>query len=270
MIKVNFKEPNTPEWQAWKAKCAAETQKLIADVAQGKAPKIKRLYSKMKAELVAAFHGKCVFCETSVDRMQGDVEHFRPKGRIDDSNGKRIPKHKGYYWLAYDLDNLMPACERCNQPSPRNGVTYGKRNFFPVNGTRAFGPLDDLALEDPVFIHPVKEDPASHFKLHSNGYLEGVTDRGKEMIRVLGLNEGELPAARKEVYEDIESKITDFLVGAIDRRDEKRARAFQFLVRHRSGIAVHAMAGRTAIDEREDLFLALEELQSVLKSVGGR
>src|SRR5665213_604905 len=66
---------------------------------------------------------KCCFCESKISHISpGDVEHFRPKaGWVQ--NDERLNK-PGYYWLAYNWDNLLLSCEICHK---RN-----KKNYFPL------------------------------------------------------------------------------------------------------------------------------------------
>jgi hypothetical protein len=75
------------------------------------------------------FQRKCAYCESTLelDRYLGDAEHYRPKGNVTNKknratrvrvvvkldNGEDID-HPGYFWLAYDWRNLMPACSDCN------------------------------------------------------------------------------------------------------------------------------------------------------------
>ena len=63
----------------------------------------------------------CAYCGRKLDADDcGDVDHFRPKGRVLEA-----PGHGGYWWLAYHLPNLYLACRRCNQ--------VFKKNRFPVD-----------------------------------------------------------------------------------------------------------------------------------------
>jgi hypothetical protein len=56
----------------------------------------------VKAILIKAQHQKCCFCERLIGN-DGDVEHFRPKSAYSQNRKLERP---GYYWLAYDWDNL--------------------------------------------------------------------------------------------------------------------------------------------------------------------
>jgi 5-methylcytosine-specific restriction endonuclease McrA len=77
----------------------------------------------VKDALIEAQYGKCCFCERLVGG-DGDVEHFRPKRGYCQNKGERIQR-PGYYWLAYNWDNLYLSCSSCNQRQ--------KRNLFPLS-----------------------------------------------------------------------------------------------------------------------------------------
>jgi len=110
------------------------------------------------------FHKKCAYCETNLAeaRQDADAEHFRPKGGV---NFKKKPEpgnrkytraivadvsqkpaeeiaHPGYFWLAYNWKNLLPACRYCNSKD-------GKKNQFPV------------AQEKYAFLVPMTKDEAA-------------------------------------------------------------------------------------------------------------
>lgn len=122
--------------------------------------------SKVLEKLHESYHHKCAYCET-ID--QHDIEHYRPKKGVTEAK-----THSGYYWLAYEWSNLVPACVKCN----RDG---GKLNKFAVMGTRVKNPpLDahgnlilaeclasaaDLVAEIPKLLHPELDDPKDYFAL---------------------------------------------------------------------------------------------------------
>src|SRR6266478_3545034 len=102
---------DTLEWEAWKMEGEEAKKRAIAEVAKGnKPPKVDdELYKRMKKVLMAASNDKCAYCETKIGGVDqpGDVEHFRPKGRIIDESGKPVMikddegkdvPHPGYYW----------------------------------------------------------------------------------------------------------------------------------------------------------------------------
>ncbi len=68
-----------------------------------------------KEQLLKDQFDKCCFCESKVAHIDaGDVEHYRPKGESKQTESDPVNK-LGYYWLAYEWDNLLIACQRCNR-----------------------------------------------------------------------------------------------------------------------------------------------------------
>jgi uncharacterized protein (TIGR02646 family) len=153
----------------------------------------KKIYAAtaVKNALLAAQHGKCAFCESFVSHISyGDIEHFRPKAGYKQRKGDKL-KRPGYYWLAYDWDNLFFCCQLCNEEF--------KNNHFPLkNGhNRANSHTDNLSDEEPLLIHPVRLDPVAHitFRKERAVAVSGSAE-GKATIRVLGLNRPALREAR--------------------------------------------------------------------------
>ena len=146
----------------------------------------------VKRDLLLMQHEKCAFCEAKpLHVSDGDVEHFRPKGAVrqDAADPLRRP---GYYWLAYEWENLLFACERCNRRH--------KRSYFPLTdpARRAQSPRDDVATESPVFIDPSSEDPRPHISFRQHVPIAvGASARGEQTISALGLRRPELNADRE-------------------------------------------------------------------------
>lgn len=160
----------------------------------------EKLYKSCQPELKKMHHGKCCFCETNIDAgSYGDVEHFRPKKKVTGD-----ASHRGYWWLAYSWENLLWSCKRCN--------TSHKRNHFPLEDIkkRAYSPNDKLNDEQPTLIDPSCEDPAQHIRFRAE-LAVGETPRGRETIRILGLNRDEpdpelgeaLLERRRRLYESV-------------------------------------------------------------------
>jgi len=119
-------------------------------------------HKTVKDQLKTEQHHKCCYCESKFeDNGFGDVEHFRPKGAYK-KNGENKLTYPGYYWLAYDWNNLMVSCERCNQEF--------KKNHFPLNNetTRKRFHNDHKLLinEDRLLINPIEENPSIFFKFN--------------------------------------------------------------------------------------------------------
>ncbi len=148
-------------------------------------------HQEVKASLIAAQDYKCCFCESKIGHIAYvDVEHYRPKaGWVQDEEPINKP---GYYWLAYEWDNLLLSCEKCNQ-------RY-KKNYFPLaNNTRAFSHHDNVDLEEPLFVHPGKEN-AEAFITFNEEVPVAINDnlRGAATIKRLGLDRELLNERRRE------------------------------------------------------------------------
>jgi len=219
-----------------------------------------KLYQCYKSYLLDAFHNKCAYCECVISSSQpGDVEHFRPKNRVTDSGLKPIKvhypawgetEHMGYFWLAYDWDNLLPSCADCNRYRKHpDGRGYGKADRFPISGYRAFLP-DSEGNEDPLLIDPTQVDPNDHFTFLPDGLMKAKTKKGEETIELLGLNKRELLVRdRKHEYRSAWRVLINYIQEAAGDDDVQ----IEELRREVNGIWVgeyrHTAYGREAIEE---------------------
>ncbi|MEM1301189.1 MAG: endonuclease [Pseudomonadota bacterium] len=172
---------------------ARELDRIIEKRAEGTQKSSDfRVYKSaaIKAALETLFHGKCAYCE-SYYRAQApvDVEHFRPKGKVEDDDD-----HPGYWWLGMEWENLLPSCIDCNrkrkQQTPKQITSLaalhtsasevmntGKKDTFPVLGTRAVDANSNLLAERPVLLDPTTDTPTDHIRYH--------VDRGRLISLVL-------------------------------------------------------------------------------------
>ena len=145
-------------------------------------------------------HGKCAYCEQYKNGDFGCVEHYRPKGGF----GSPLQK-PGYYWLAYDWQNLLFSCSECN--------TSYKRNLFPlVNDNARDIEHRDISNEEPTIINPATTDPGEHIEFSEFIIRPKLIDgqeslQGKTTIGVFRLNDRkDLKERRRnfwERYQDI-------------------------------------------------------------------
>jgi len=162
-------------------------------------------WGEVKKELSEFQHGKCCFCERGRDaNRESDVEHFRPKLA---HNNEPASNHNGYWWLAYTWENLFFVCSECNS-------TY-KKNFFPLinEDNRTFNKDDNLLLEKPYLLDPVKDDPEQYMIYDFTNHkvpvpVSSASDndgRGKKTIELLGLNKRtDLITGRAEKLQNME------------------------------------------------------------------
>lgn len=154
------------DFKDWKDRAAAATEKAVQAYRQGRRPiKFNRaIWAELKWHLFELFNGKCAYCETRpLPGAYGDVEHFRPKSKVDEDRG-----HPGYYWLAYEATNLLPSCEPCNR-------ALAKMTHFPVAEAHAREPTA-MGGEQPLLLNPWNReiDPLEHLEF---GPLGEVTAR---------------------------------------------------------------------------------------------
>jgi len=181
----------------------------------------------VKEALRIIFCGKCAYCETEIGASSGkNVEHYRPKGGV---NGD--PLHPGYWWLAHNWENLLPACRGCNMALRQHtvaptmtrlqveemmvsppAIVWGKANNFPVGSMRAMCATDDLGAEDAYLIDPTKQDPSPELSWLSTSYYSVViasvshgveSPYGRETVRCCALNRVELVQARTAVLNEL-------------------------------------------------------------------
>lgn len=283
MLQVKFSPPaSDAKWAAWIKEANAETKKnkQLARRNEKIAYKAK-LYKKMRQVIFDSFNGKCAYCEAKFILTEtGDVEHYRPKGGITDELGQTImitsrgqpPRpHPGYYWLAYDWQNLLPSCTLCNRPSrPRGGPLIGKGTRFPVlPGSKlkyghARSPRD-LVKELPVFIHPVIENPLKHLAFDANtGLLIDKTPRGKLCIDLLGLNREGLSRERKKIYLSVVAFIRTAIENIRERDLQSLSENLAIIESYRKGTEAYSWAGRVALKDQQSLLRELKKLCDAL------
>ncbi|WP_147451369.1 hypothetical protein [Corallococcus llansteffanensis] len=143
--------------------------------------------------LMEAQHAKCAFCESKFRHIAyGDVEHFRPKaGCRQVENGPLL--RPGYYWLAYEWENLYLSCALCNQRF--------KGSLFPlrVAKSRAKNHRRRVRAEEPLLIDPGGDEPERLIGFRREvPYAVANNARARVTIDALGLQRTELMEQRRE------------------------------------------------------------------------
>lgn len=209
MIKIDFVEPDTREWKAWKSECEMEQTKHNDLIGNKQPSKVKGdIYKGSKHRIKhdvfmnpnAHFYGKCAYCESRMTENQpGDIEHFRPKNAVKDINNQNVmidrghgnEPHPGYYWLAYSWQNMLPACRDCNcVTTAKTEQRIGKGNRFPVDKDEYAVEPGTEEAETPLLINPVDEDPENHLEVDITGvmYAKDESVKGQTCIDIFGLN----------------------------------------------------------------------------------
>jgi uncharacterized protein (TIGR02646 family) len=182
----------------------------------------RRIYaaSEVKQALMLAQQNKCCFCEARI-LDEGDVEHFRPKAGVRQGAGEPLLR-PGYYWLAYDWDNLFWSCSYCN--------TRHKGNLFPLANPheRVRAPDTPLNNEQPLFLHPCHDSPEYHIRFEE-WVPVGNNERGEETIRALGLDSPRLLDRRREKWKTMQDLVEAIPVVAKKPVSPEQARVLQKL-----------------------------------------
>lgn len=172
-------------------------------------------HAKVKEALIKMGNGKCAYCESDIlATYVGDIEHFRPKGEIEElkATGNSKP---GYYWLAADWENLLFSCRNCNQKSKQSTAfveeakSMGKMNQFPLfdEAKRVRSHEDGLEEEEAVrlLLNPCIENPEEYFKYDINSGViktkkrdEFLKQRAVSSIKVFGLQRVPLVIEREK------------------------------------------------------------------------
>jgi uncharacterized protein (TIGR02646 family) len=140
----------------------AFTDDVAAD--QKSFDKFYRLMPEILDVLKQEFGNQCAYCDSILGTASDScIEHFYPKYKYPE---------KAFLW-----ENLLLACPICNR---------AKRDLFPLAS-------DGM----PLLLQPGVDDPSGHITEQEDGYLVGLTDKGKETINLLQLNRPGLVEQRK-------------------------------------------------------------------------
>ncbi len=235
------------------------------------------LWSDFKPLFAEAQKNKCAFCEGDAAVQQfGDVEHFRPKGAIHQLKNEgqeqpHSPKVKGrtgprvgatgYWWMAYDWENYILACQICNR--------QWKANFFPIreepraNDAPLFG-----VVETPLLLHPFSgEEPREHLEYNEFGEIKAVpgSDFGAATIRTLGLNRAQLVDQRLDIAAAVIDAIEENRQK--DLTDRERARILKELYRLGKSRAPFCGMVRTLIHRNAAPELTWEQIETTFEPI---
>jgi hypothetical protein len=114
----------------------------------------KRIWRELNPKLAVLRKGKCWYSESRDPTADKNVDHFRPKSRVEGE-----PTHEGYWWLAFESRNYRYSSQWCNQRrvDDVNGTGGGKWDQFPLcpGSFRARQEGDDIDSENPALLDPI-------------------------------------------------------------------------------------------------------------------
>ena len=205
-LTVNWIKPEP--FSKWQKRASDATQRAVEQFKKGEKPiKFSQgIWKDLKWHLFELFNGKCAYCESKVLHIDhGSVEHFRPKGKVDED-----PAHPGYFWLAYSIKNLLPTCTHCNEAP-------GKLTHFPVVGSHSRH-YHGWAMEQPLLLNPYNSsiDPYEHLEFTDIGKVEprAGSEMGEQSRKWYRLNRNGLSDKRQAALAQVKK---DFYAGVIQQ-----------------------------------------------------
>lgn len=127
------------------------------------------IWRDLNPYLAALKKEQCWYSESRNPTADKNVDHFRPKGRVEEDD-----THEGYWWLAFSWRNYRYASQWCNQRrvDDVNDTRGGKWDRFPLfpNSFRARQEQDDIELEDTQLLDPIDPEDWKLLTFRSDGY----------------------------------------------------------------------------------------------------
>lgn len=187
------------EWQQRADKATAE---LLEKATLGeKLDYIKKhssIWKDLGKQLIAHFGNKCWYTDAANYGARLDVEHFRPKAKTVELTAEVCkeasddlllklpdPKREGYWWLTFDLDNLLLCAQVMNREEKRNIFPLHKDSLVASGVNR-----NAWRTEIPIFLDPRKLDDVCLVTYDDTGAMRPRGDLTEwERLRVVITNE---------------------------------------------------------------------------------
>lgn len=194
--------------------------------------KNRKCWVAFRAHFQRMFGAKCWYTECVNPGTDDDIDHYRPKGRVNEDEG-----HGGYWWEAMNWRNFRLSCHRANRlrENPESGDTFGKGDHFPlVDPAERWRDPNALCRERPLLLDPISPADAAYLTFDISGNValserfraDQIARRRFEASRVyLHLNWPSIKQQRQSLYAEIARRIDDGKAAAASlARDEPGAR----------------------------------------------
>lgn len=231
MRRVIIDLENNPPPQDWVDEAERITEQLRAAPDANARKALREQYEgfwrdeRIRNWLLSHFNDKCWYSEAYETVSPLHVDHFRPKGNINDGHGNQLGE--GYWWLTFEWENYRIAGHLINSK---------KGDIFPIlHGHRANA--DDpfsLDQECPTLIDPCTLDAGLISFEKEEGLCIAIpaaniddTDRQKaeRTIEILGLNiRDRLNRKRTQRWDECLMKIAEYTGCRTTRRADNLVR----------------------------------------------
>ncbi|WP_457626452.1 hypothetical protein [Persephonella sp.] len=213
MGEENFKE--------WEIEAERHLDKLKDMTHEERAEYLRKnnIWTKLHRYLAELSHNKCWYSEAPANSSEWDIDHYRPKNRSKDINGKVILED-GYWWLAYDWTNYRLTGSLINRRRKDklsdSEEVGGKGDFFPVYYKDKAGNLEE---EIPLILDPCNPRDPSLLTFDIDGNPIPAIPKSQRLdylkvcvsIKLLNLKNEQLRRLRKQTWENCERKILEAL-----------------------------------------------------------
>lgn len=225
---------------AWQESAKQATNELSAKASPDqRADYLKKhsaIWKALGKELIDHFGNKCWYTDAANYGARLDVEHFRPKSKTteltaddckeaDDPLLLKLPEpsRDGYWWLAFNAENLLLCAQVMNREE--------KRNFFPLHKD---SPVASEAnknawrTEIPVFLDPRKLDDVCLVTYDETGGMRPRPSLSEwDRLRVVITNEcfglsrfQPLTEGRQRIWQTCSSLIEKYMKAAAKQHQE--------------------------------------------------
>ncbi|MCB0164398.1 MAG: TIGR02646 family protein [Anaerolineae bacterium] len=186
--------------------------RLTSPPSKPNAIKSRYAHQEIKTALEMMFGPKCAYCESPVTAVSYQhVEHFRPQSIY--------PK------LAYNWNNLLLACPRCNSGHKKARFPLMDRSQ-PVENVTNPCLLDDS--DNNALIDPCRDEPEEFFEFQDEWLVcRSNNFRASQTRDVCGLNRDDLRGERKKVLTLVEAVAKAFMFITDDSNKRILARTLQ-------------------------------------------
>lgn len=218
MIFIKFDENAFPE------EVRNEAKRLTSELAKIADPAARSRFitnhsdfwrKQVRPVLMSLSSGKCWYSEARDVASVWHVDHFRPKGEVQNPDGSKRP---GYWWLAFKLSNYRLSGQVMNtvRRDDEDGPLLGKWDKFPLGegSYEAENADDDENIETSLLLDPCRDSDWSLITFDENGRPVSNCDeqefghtRALISIELLHLDFEPLNEERRRVWRLCEEKI---------------------------------------------------------------
>lgn len=191
------------------------------------------VWQELATALKTVTNEKCWYSESRNPTADKNVDHFRPKNRVDDD-----ADHEGYWWLAFDSENYRLSSQWCNQRRNEKvgGTSGGKGDRFPLmpNSFRARVETDDWRNEEIQLLDPIDPEDWKLLTFRPDGHptpakAQGTPafDRAATSIEVYHLHCRELVSDRRTLASEIKRIVEDMEALRPNLRNQQSQRLYK-------------------------------------------